>query len=301
MNTKWLEDFIALVDCGSFTRAAQSRHVTQPAFSRRIRALENWLGVELISRNTYPLCLTPAGREYLQRTRALLADIHQLRTDIRGWASPDPRIVVATQHSLSLSYCPGWYRRCRPFLGERSFCINAMNLYECIEAFLQNQCDLLLCYVTERVVTLLEDTGIERIRLGTESLLPVCAVDANGRPQVDATRDTRLPLIGFPAESFLGELIFTECIPEAPPGVAFDVIYETALSEGVRTMTLNQAGMAWLPAGLVESELDDGTLTRVPGLQDYHLQIALFRHARVSDPAVSAIWDDLDRHTAAVA
>lgn len=301
MNTKWLEDFIALVDCGSFTRAAHSRHVTQPAFSRRIRALENWLGVELVSRNAYPLQLTAAGAEYLPRARKLLADVHQWRADMREWVSPNPRIIVATQHSLSLSYCPGWYRRCQPHLGERSFCINAMNLYECIEVFLAAQCDLLLCYVTTRVVDRLSGNGVERINLGTEALTPVCAVDPEGRPLLDASSGTRLPLIGFPAESFLGELIFAECIPSAPPGVSFDVVYETALSEGVRTMTLNRAGMAWLPAGLVASELEDGTLARVPGLQEHHLQIALFRQACEGDSPVAAIWEDLHRFTAAVA
>ena len=47
MEFIWLEDFLALVDSGNFSRAAELRHVTQPAFSRRIRALEDWVGVDL--------------------------------------------------------------------------------------------------------------------------------------------------------------------------------------------------------------------------------------------------------------
>ena len=40
MESKWLEDFISLAETRSFSRAAEARHVTQPAFSRLIRSLE---------------------------------------------------------------------------------------------------------------------------------------------------------------------------------------------------------------------------------------------------------------------
>jgi DNA-binding transcriptional LysR family regulator len=55
MEFIWLEDFLALVDSGSFSRTAELRHVTQPAFSRRIRALERWVGVNLFERNRHPV------------------------------------------------------------------------------------------------------------------------------------------------------------------------------------------------------------------------------------------------------
>ena len=40
MDIKWFEDLLVLLEEKSFTRAAARRHVTQPAFSRRIRLLE---------------------------------------------------------------------------------------------------------------------------------------------------------------------------------------------------------------------------------------------------------------------
>ena len=46
METKWLEDFVSLAETRSFSRSAQLRHVTQPAFSRRIQSLEAWAGVD---------------------------------------------------------------------------------------------------------------------------------------------------------------------------------------------------------------------------------------------------------------
>jgi DNA-binding transcriptional LysR family regulator len=47
METKWLEDFVSLADTRSFSRSAQLRHVTQPAFSRRIQSLEMVQGLQL--------------------------------------------------------------------------------------------------------------------------------------------------------------------------------------------------------------------------------------------------------------
>lgn len=44
MELKWLEDFTALANTLSFSRAAEVRNVTQSAFSRRIKQLEMWLG-----------------------------------------------------------------------------------------------------------------------------------------------------------------------------------------------------------------------------------------------------------------
>ncbi len=62
METKRLEDFVSLAETRSFSRSAQLRHVTQPAFSRRIQALEGWAGTDLVDRSSYPTRLTPAGQ-----------------------------------------------------------------------------------------------------------------------------------------------------------------------------------------------------------------------------------------------
>ena len=64
MQLKWLEDFIALAQERSFTRAAEIRHVTHPAFGRRIQALEAWAGTALVERSGGPVKLPPAGQAF---------------------------------------------------------------------------------------------------------------------------------------------------------------------------------------------------------------------------------------------
>ena len=84
MELKWLEDFISLAETRSFSRSAELRHVTQPAFSRRIQSLEAWLGNELIDRSSYPTRLTPAGEVFYEQALAMLAQVSETRALMRG-------------------------------------------------------------------------------------------------------------------------------------------------------------------------------------------------------------------------
>ncbi|NPD70301.1 LysR family transcriptional regulator (plasmid) [Lichenicola cladoniae] len=62
MDHGWLEDFLAAADCLHFARAAERRHMTQSAMSRRIQSLETWVGVSLFSRDLHQLVeCAPAG------------------------------------------------------------------------------------------------------------------------------------------------------------------------------------------------------------------------------------------------
>jgi DNA-binding transcriptional LysR family regulator len=90
MNTKWLEDFISLADTRSFSRSAQLRHVTQPAFSRRIQSLEAWTGFALVDRSSYPTRLTPAGTTFYAQALDILLSLQISRTRLHS-----PEIALA--------------------------------------------------------------------------------------------------------------------------------------------------------------------------------------------------------------
>lgn len=64
MQIKWLDDLLAIAEWKNFSRAAEVRCVTQSALSRRIRSLEEWVGVELVDRATYPVQLTPPASAF---------------------------------------------------------------------------------------------------------------------------------------------------------------------------------------------------------------------------------------------
>ena len=79
LDTKWLEDFLALAEARSFSRAAHERHITQPAFGRHIRALEEYVGQELIDRTSIPVGLTPEGAQFKLIAKSIIAQIQGRR------------------------------------------------------------------------------------------------------------------------------------------------------------------------------------------------------------------------------
>ena len=83
METKWLEDFVSLAETRSFSRSAQLRHVTQPAFSRRIQSLEAWAGTDLVDRSSYPTRLTPAGQTLYEQAVEMLQALTLTSASIR--------------------------------------------------------------------------------------------------------------------------------------------------------------------------------------------------------------------------
>jgi DNA-binding transcriptional LysR family regulator len=85
MQSKWLEDFLLLAQERSFTRAAELRHVTHPAFGRRIRALEAWAGTPLIEAGGGPVRLTPAGEAFATPPSRWCAPWPSRMTSCRPW------------------------------------------------------------------------------------------------------------------------------------------------------------------------------------------------------------------------
>ncbi|KQV23899.1 MULTISPECIES: LysR family transcriptional regulator [unclassified Kitasatospora] len=125
VTLRQLEYLVAIVDQGSFTRAAELLHVTQPALSHQIRVLERQLGGPLLERLPRLIRLTPAGRAMLPHARAALAETRRAEQAARRTAgSVSGEVELATLYGYSLGLLPtvlrAW-RRVRPDIGVRLF------------------------------------------------------------------------------------------------------------------------------------------------------------------------------------
>jgi DNA-binding transcriptional LysR family regulator len=139
-----LEYLVTVVDEGSFTRAAELLHVTQPALSHQIRALERSAGGPLLERLPKNLRLTPSGRAMLPHARAALADAERARCAARQAAGLEAgELQIATLYSISLGILPpalkAW-RRQYPEVGIRLY--EHRHTTELTEAMTTGQADV---------------------------------------------------------------------------------------------------------------------------------------------------------------
>lgn len=109
MELQELESFIAVVKLGSFTKAAQERHLTQPTVSRHIQRLERELGVQLLERERSEVEPTGAGRRLLEYAEEAVERRLRLLSSLKREALPlagDLRVAASTSPGEFL--VPGW-------------------------------------------------------------------------------------------------------------------------------------------------------------------------------------------------
>ena len=112
VDSNALKAFLTIVDQGSFSEAAETLHLTQPAISKRLAALENQLGTSLIDRSHRKIRLTDAGSRLLPHARRILDEIHNARVAL----SPDSgqvegELQIIASHHIGLHHLPNWLRR----------------------------------------------------------------------------------------------------------------------------------------------------------------------------------------------
>jgi LysR family transcriptional regulator, hypochlorite-specific transcription factor HypT len=291
MDTKWLEDFVSLAETRSFSRSAQQRHVTQPAFSRRIQALEAWAGVDLVDRSMFPTRLTPAGDTFLAQAVEMLGALQSTRNLLRSHqASASDVIAFAAPHSLAFAFFPQWLLELRQSLPGLKSRLTALNVHDAVLKLTEGHCDLLLAY------------HHEMLSLGEETLAPYARPDAEGNPlyRLPGTASRRVPFLGYAPGAYLSRLV-EQILKHARNSAMLDTLYETDMAEGLKAMALEGHGLAFLPASSVRKEVRARKLVPAGESPDWALtmDVRIYRErptvAKRVKPQVEALWSHLQQ------
>lgn len=257
METKWLEDFVSLAETRSFSRSAVVRHVTQPAFSRRIQALEAWAGTDLVDRSSYPTRLTPAGQTLYAQALEMLQALQSTRAMLRGHQSADQDVIeFAVPHSLAFTFFPAWVSALRGQFGSMKSRLIALNVHDAVLRLTEGSCDLLIAYHHDAQPLQLDTERYELLTLGQEVLAPYVRADADGQPlfALPGTPRAPLPYLGYAPGAYLGRVV--DLILKASPApIHLDRVYETDMAEGLKAMALEGHGIAFLPLSSVKKDL----------------------------------------------
>ena len=296
LNLSWIDDFMVLAASGNFSRAAEERHMTQPAFSRRIRALEDWLGVELFDRSSQPARLTEAGVWFRKAAQDLQAHVARVPGEARAVAEASSQTLrFAATHALSFSFMPGWLRAL-----EARTAVGPVNLVsdtqqKCEALLQQSQVQFVLSHGHRQVQGPLDQAAFPGVVVGQDQLLPVCAPDATGAPAHPLTdgrsaRSTPVPLLAYSSESGLGRIL-REVKGQALERLSAQPVLTAHLASVLRTMALDGRGLAWLPRMLIGEDLEAGRLVLAAG-EDWQLDldIRLHRDRGAMGVAAETFW-----------
>lgn len=280
MNLSWLEDFLALAASGNFSRAAEERHMTQPAFSRRVRALEEWLGVDLFDRSTQPARLTAAGEWFRPQAEALLTRVAALPPQARAQAEANATtLLLAATHALSFTFVPRWLQALEPHTAGGPIRLVSDVLQRCEALLAQRQVQFVIAHAPAAARGELDAAGVPSVVVGTDMLLPVHAPGAPERA-----------LLGFSDESGLGRIV-RQAVGAELAAAGLQTVFTAHLASVLKSMALDGRGLAWLPQSLVGEELGARRL-QVAGPVHWRLplEIRLYRDPQELPAHAEAFW-----------
>ena len=268
----------------SFTRAAESLHVTQAAVSHQIKALEEWLGVPLFHRigRGQGLALTEAGREYLPRVSGAFDTLRAATSSVMD--SRRQRVLnVATLDSFGLLWLLprlGRFLRAHAGIDVR---IVAADLDA--DALARGEVNIDIRYGEG------DWPGVEVMHFLSETIFPVCspAIITPEKPlraPADLRHHTLLhDVMVTDWRTWLGEAGVSEVDVERGPGFNH--------SHLVTAAAINGDGVALGRSALVADAIHKGQLIKPFGLAlpckfSYH---AVCSYGSLSDPVVAAFRD----------
>jgi DNA-binding transcriptional LysR family regulator len=293
MDLNWLEDFLALAEHKTFARAAEARHVTQPAFSRRIQSLEEWMGTRLFVRSPQGTSLTSAGAFLRAHAEDLSRNIYRLRQETLDVAGREASVItIAATHALSFVFFPGWIRSHPQFGTLGPLNLISDTLEACEQIMARGDADFMLCHCHREAIPRLEASQFTSVVIGRDVLLPLCAPLGDGTPQWTLPGDSSSPsrLLSYRPQSGLGRIV-AAVLERNWPTLSLQRTLTAQLAATLLTMAREGDGIAWLPQTLAQDDIAAGRLVD-PGHGSYSIEveIRLFRASRRQAPTAEAFW-----------
>lgn len=292
MDTRWFQDFVTLAEVQNFTRAAEMRNVSQAAFSRRIQALEQWLGAKLIDRASYPTKLTAAGECFRTVATGLLNQIADAKAEI-GDAPSRNHVRIASTYALASTRLPGWWARWSA-AGDMSCSLEVGNVHDTVSAFNAGSADVLIGFHQASHPVQIDATRFERYELGVEKVRPYVsrAFAESGQLDLPGTVSKPLPLLMYSPSGYFARVVDSAIEQSAQALIGFRA-FEAEMTDVLGDLALQGMGIAWLPQSSFVSGRLAGLVPVGDGAWDIDVSIMAYR-ARVNARAVvGRLWEQI--------
>ena len=187
MELKWLKDFLSLQKTGNFRIAAELRNVSQPAFSRRIQALESWIEAPLFDRTYQPTHLTEAGKLFWPVAQQIVDQAQSVKSDVHTQALEDHgRMRFSTLTTLAQIFMPAWLKSLQPYIDVNQFAVmtDFDEITDYFNALEEKSVDFFVCYEDPHFKFYKEDSDFTSLKLGEETLVPVVSPNKDKSPRI---------------------------------------------------------------------------------------------------------------------
>jgi DNA-binding transcriptional LysR family regulator len=294
LDILWFKDLANLARTGHFSQAAELSNISQPAFSRRIKAVESWVGVPLVDRSRHPVALTSAGMQMLEAGRQALERLETEREQIiEAQSLPENYVVTfGAQHSIGWRFYPSWLQAFENAFGPIISRLRADDLPNCLKDLQNHDVDFVIAYASAYASSVGNLPGVESILIGRDALIPVCRRQPDGSPlfELGTESATHIPYLRFGASAPISRHI-EPLLAEHDLAGRLGVVYENSMAGALRIRARDGAGVAWLPRSLVAPDLESGLLT-VTGdpAWEIKLEIRLHRLREHTNKLTRAIW-----------
>jgi DNA-binding transcriptional LysR family regulator len=286
MRLEWLEDILAVAETGSLAEAAERRHLSPSAFSRRIQIIESHVGVELFDRSRKPVQLHPVAADYRDRMVELAGALRHLRDDLRrGARRSSNQFVLASQHALTTALTPSLIQSIRHGHPEIYVRLRSANLDECFGLLLSGQADIALAYRVPGEEHPIEADFIEAVEISRDRLIPVLGT------QTSLAEADELGIVAYPADVFFGQVMRRHVLPHLEDVSRYAARVETALTLAALELAIEGIGIAWVPASLARVAVGAGRVAdlsdRLPGCD---LSVTAVRLTGPEGGVRAAVW-----------
>jgi DNA-binding transcriptional LysR family regulator len=292
MQVKWLEDFVALARLRSFTRAAEFRNVTHPAFGRRIKSLEVWAGTALIERdNQKPVRLTAAGEALLESADEMLRGLQDARKSVLLAAGTQERsVVLATGRTLARTMVPDWLVRLRGLIDEADLHIRTDSLANVVQMIERGDADFALLHHHPVAAVKLDPRQFSHVTVATDKLVPVARANAEGRPMFSLLDGTPVPYLAYAPTLGMGRLV-ADHLANNPVAPLLQRRVECDSADAQHEYVERGLGVAWLPWSMVRLACHSGLMAPAGDRKmEVRFEIRLYRPKKRLSPVGEAVW-----------
>lgn len=299
MELKWLKDFLTLSKTGNFRIAAQLQSVSQPAFSRRIQALEAWIEAPLIDRSCQPSQLTEAGHLFLPLAQKIVSLADVGRADVQALIiDGQKKMRFATLATLAQIFLPGWLKAQQPYIKASQFIVRTefTTIAAYFEALEENLVDFFIVYEDPNLPHCDNSDLFPSLTLAKERLVPVVSPKADGALSWWLPEHLGQPIPCLHKLSRHSPWPIRHHMENKYADLVFESVYDSSVATTLKAMAIEGFGLAWIPNTLIKDDLESGILLRAaPPEDDILVDIKIYRCMNNSEASLEKFWQMLSQ------